>query len=109
MPAFFNQAQLLGLLFYQFGLFVQLNQDRNFAAQNFRDDRSENVIHGAKRVTLGYVIVGSVYAGDEDYRGMFGVGAFANQRSGLEAIHAGHGNIHQNDREILLQQIAQSF
>ncbi len=48
------------------GFAVQLDEDADFGAQNFRDDGDGDVVDGAASVAVDLVGVGEVDAGDED-------------------------------------------
>jgi hypothetical protein len=53
------------------------------------------------------VILGVVHRADEDDRRRLGARTLADERRGLEAVHARHVHVEQDDGELLLQQATQ--
>ena len=90
------------------GLPEQLDENPDLRPQNLGLDRRQDVVHRSERVTarrVRFVAVGR----DEDNRGVLGALPLAHHRRGLEAVHAGHVDVEENDRELLPQELAKSF
>jgi hypothetical protein len=82
----------------------QLDQDHDLAAQDLRDHRHHHVVDRAELVALQAVHVGDVDRGDEDDRRALEARMLVDHARGLEAVHAGHVDVEQDQRELLLHQ-----
>ena len=85
----------------------QVYEDRDFGLEHDRIDRLEHVIDRAHRVATHQVLGFLVHRGQEDDRNARCLRAFPNERGCFVAVHLGHEDIEQDDREIVLQQLAQ--
>src|SRR5262249_9737960 len=84
----------------------QLDEHLDLGAQHLGHDRREDVIDGAQLVALGGVhLVGE--GGDEDDGRVGGLLAAADERGRLQAVHARHVDVEQDDGEVLFQHAAQ--
>ncbi len=106
---FLDLLQFLGLLPDDFGFAVEFDEHGHFAAENFRNNRSDHVIDSAQGIAFGDVIFRLIDRGDENDRRVLGIGAFANHGRGLEAVHDGHRDVEQNHGKILLEQKAEGI
>ncbi len=88
---------------------VQLREHRDLAAQDLRDDRDVDVVDRSERVTLQPVEVGRVQAGHEDDRGLLEPGMIVHQGGQLEAVHAGHAHVQQDQGDFALEQPLERF
>ena len=82
---------------------VQLQEHAHLRLQDHVVDRLGYVIHRAGAVTLEPVHVVGVGGGDEDDRGVAQVLGFAQQGGHLEAVHVGHVDVEQDQREFVVQ------
>ena len=85
----------------------QLDEDRDLRPQDLRFEGLEDVIDGAQRVAAGDVGLALDGRGEEDDRRVARLLPVADERGGLEAVHAGHVHVQEDDREVLLEQMHQ--
>ncbi len=100
-------AVLFRLALHLLGLAMKIHERRDLGAQDFRDDRRQDVVHGTQRITAGDVVIRIVDRADENDRGCLRTRTLANESGGLEAVQAGHVHVQQDDRKILAEQHAQ--
>ena len=82
---------------------VELDEHLDLGAQDLRHDRRQDVVHRTQRVALhGLHVVGE--GGHEDDGRVPRLLALADQRRGLQARHAGHVDVEQDDGELALEQ-----
>ena len=93
----------VGLAAELLGLSEQLDEHPDLRPQHLRHDRRHDVVDRAQGVAPGAVrlVTGR---GHEDDRGMLRPGACADERRGLEAVHLGHVDVEEDDREIAAEQ-----
>ena len=88
-------------------LAVKLDENLDLGPQHLRDDRNRHVIDGAHLVAAQAVHVGQVNGGDEDHRGLLEPRMLADHGGKLEAVEVRHADVHQDDRDLRLQQVLQ--
>ncbi len=76
-----------------------------FARKNFGDDRHGQVVHGAALVALQAIQVRHVHAGHEDDRRLPEARMVADHLRQLEAVQVRHADVHDDDRELVLQKM----
>ena len=99
--------QLLRLLPELFGLLVQLDEHGNLGAEHLGTEGLEDVVDGPCRVTAEDVLVVFGDRSDEDDRDVLRALAPFDQRRRLEAVEHGHLDVEQDDRDVVLQQLAE--
>ena len=85
-------------------LAVQLDEHRHLRPQNLRNHRDAHVIDCTDLVAADAIEIRGVDGSDEDDRRLGEARMFANQGGGLEAVHAWHVDVQQNDGNLFLQQ-----
>ena len=81
---------------------VELDEHAHLGLQDFGDDGREQEVDGARRVALRRMHV--VDEGGEENDGrMRRLAALADERGGLEPVHARHVDVEQDDREVVPQ------
>jgi len=97
-------AQLFGLELQLERALLQLDEHARLGAQHLGPHRFHHEIECAELVALEDLVVLPGQAGDEDDRRGAVARARANQARGLEAVHAGHRDVEDDQREVLLEQ-----
>src|SRR3982751_5244042 len=105
MPELLVASEFLRLLFDELGLLMKLNEYGDLAAQNFRDNVAQNVIHRAERITSSHMVIRLIDGSDKNNGSVLRTRTFADKRSGFKAVHAGYGNVQQDNGEILMKQL----
>src|SRR5579872_2341061 len=96
----------LPIQFFQLLRFaVEFGKDAYFCPHQLGNDRDSNVIDGSALVTLDQVKVSQVHSRDEDDRSLLESGVLSDNFRELEAIKLGHAHVHQNHRDVMLQQL----
>ncbi len=93
-----------GLKLHLHRLQVQVDQHLHLGAQDERVDGLEHHVDGPRRIGLEQVRFVAEHRRQEDDGDMAGLAALADEAGGLVAVHAGHVQVQQDDREFLLQQ-----
>jgi hypothetical protein len=88
-------------------LLMQLDEDRDLRAQDFRIERLEDVVDGAGGVAAEDLLLVLRDRGDEDDGHVLRPLALLDQRGGLEAVELGHLDVQQDDRDVVVQKLAQ--
>ena len=88
-------------------LAVELDEDLDLGPQHLRNDRHRDVVDRAHLVAAQAIHVGQMNGGDEDHRGLLEPRMLADHRGELEAVEVRHADVHQDDRDLRLQQILQ--
>ncbi len=91
------------------GLAVELGEDLHLRPQHLGNYRNRNVVDGAHLVGTQAVDVGQMDGGDEDYRRLLKPRVLANHRRQLESVQLRHADVHQDDRDFLLEQLLECF
>lgn len=86
---------------------VQLDEHRDLGAQQPRVERLGQVVDRARRVAAVGVLPGLARRGEEDDRDVPGARSALDVLRGLEAVHLGHHDVEQDQREVVAQQLAQ--
>ena len=87
---------------------AQVDEDRHLGAQHFGIDGLIEKIHGASIIAAKKMLVVLVGRDEQDRR-VARTLPFANQGGGLEAVHLRHLDVQQDDRKVVVQELAQSF
>jgi hypothetical protein len=85
----------------------QLAQHRDFRTQDLRYHRHEHVVHCAEVVAADAVQIGDVHGGHEDDRRLFVARMLMDEAGRLEAVHARHVDVEQDDGEFHFHQARQ--
>jgi hypothetical protein len=88
---------------------LQLDEHLRLGAEQLFADRLDQEVERAELVSSQHLVLGPGQAGDEDDRGRPIARAAANEPRGLEAVHAGHRDIEQDQREVLLEQMTEGL
>ena len=80
---------------------VQVNEDRDLRAQHPGVERLGDVVDGPRRVAAKGELGLRARCGQEDDRRVRRAAALLDLRGGLEAVHAGHDHVEQDDRELV--------
>src|SRR2546422_5336577 len=99
--------QQLRLSLELFGLLVQLDEDGDLRAQDVRAERLEDVVDSARRVAAKDVVLVLRDCGDEDDRNVLRALALLDQHRRLEAVEQRHLDVEQDDRDVVLQELAE--
>ena len=83
---------------------LQLDEHGRLGAQHLGADRLHQEVERAELVALEDRVVLPRQAGDEDDRRRAVASARAHEPRGLEAVHAGHRDVEDDQREVLLEQ-----
>ena len=89
------------------GLAIELGEDLHLRAQDFRNHRNRNIVHGTHLVSAQSVDVGEKNGGNEDDRRLLEPRMIADHGSELEAVQLRHANIDQDDGNLVLEQLLQ--
>ena len=87
----------------------KIDKHCDLRAQNIGNDRRENVIHRAERITARDVIHRVVDRADENDRCSFATLPLSNQSGGFKAVHAGHVYVEEDGGEIFFEETSQRF
>ena len=85
-------------------LALEVAEDADLRAQHVRLEGLEDVVDGARLVAAGHLGDVRAHRGQEDDRRRAAALAPADELRGLEAVHARHLDVEQDDGEVLLQQ-----
>ena len=85
-------------------LALEVAEDADLRAQHVRLEGLEHVVDGARLVAAGDLGDVGAHRGQEDDRRGAAALAPADELRGLEAVHARHLHVEQDDGEVLLQQ-----
>jgi hypothetical protein len=85
----------------------QVDEHRHLRAQHDRLDRLEHIVDRAHRIAADEMLGLLVDRRQEDDRDALGLLAVADDLGGLVAVHAGHVDVEQDDRELVLEEVAQ--
>src|SRR6266508_437446 len=88
-------------------LLVQLDEDGDLGAQDLRAERLEDVVDRAGRIAPEDLLLVLRDGRDEDDRNVLRPFALLDQRSGLEAVEIRHLDVEQDDRDVVLQELAE--
>ena len=91
-------AELLGLPPDLLCRPVQVDEDPDLRAEHLGHDRLEQEVDRPDRVAPEHLHVGALVGGQEDDRGVSRAVALADQVGDLEAVHARHLDVHQDQR-----------
>jgi hypothetical protein len=86
-------------------LLLELEQHRHLGAEHVRVDRLEHVVDRARGVAARDVLGVSVACGQEDDRGVLVPLPALDQLDGLEPVEARHPDVHDDDREVLVEKV----
>src|SRR6266446_1387438 len=86
---------------------VELHEHGYLGPHDGGDHWGEDEVDRSEIVAPTHVDLGVVERGDEDDRGHLRSRSLTNQSGGLEAVHPRHPHVEQDDREVLLQELAQ--
>ena len=89
------------------GLGEQIDEHGDLGPQHDRVDRLEHIVDRAHRVAAQQMLGFLVHRRQEDDRDALGLVAAADDLGGLVAVHAGHVDVEQDDRELALEQVPQ--
>ncbi len=92
-----------------FGLGEQVDEHRDLGAKHDRIDRLEHIVDRAHRIAAHQMLGFLVDRRQEDDRDALGLLARADDLGGLVAVHPGHVDVEQDDRELAPEQLAQRF
>jgi hypothetical protein len=96
--------ELLGVLAHLLCPLGQLREHPDLGPQHVGQHGPVHVVHGAERVPAGCMGLGLALRREEDDRRVFRLPALADERRGLEAVHAGHVDVEQNHGEVVAQE-----
>jgi hypothetical protein len=105
--ALLGLAEELGLPLDLFGLLEELDEDGDLGAEDLGDDGLEEEVDGADRVALEDLRLGAAIGGGKENRDVARSLALADELGGLDAVHARHLDVHEDEREVLLQKALQ--
>jgi hypothetical protein len=97
--------QLLVELLEQPRLAIKLGEDPDLGAQHLGDDRHRNVVDRAHFIGAQAIDVGQMDGGNEDDRCLLKARVLADHGSQLEPVELRHADVHQDDGDILLEQL----
>ena len=86
---------------------MELHEHSDLGPKHLGHDRLEQKVHRPDGVAPEHVRVGALVGGQEDDRSVPRAVALPDQVGELEAVHAGHLDVHQDQREVVAQQPAQ--
>jgi hypothetical protein len=84
---------------------LKLEQHRDLRPQHVRVDRLQHVVHRAGRVAARDLLGVRVSRRQEDDRGVLVALAALDQLDGLEAVQPRHPDVHDDHREVLVQEV----
>ena len=87
------------------GLPPELGEDADLGAEELGLDGHRHVVDGPGGIALEAVHVGEVHGGHEDDRGLPEAGMLADDLGQLEAVEVGHAHVHQDEGDLLLEQV----
>ena len=87
----------------------QLDEHRDLGLQDDRIDRLEHIIDRAHRIAAQQMLGFLIDRRQEDDRDALGLVAAADDLGGLIAVHAGHVDVEQDDREFALEEVPERF
>ena len=90
-------------------LAIEIDEDTDFRAQHFRDDRNRHVVDRSHFVAAEAVQIGNLDGGDENHRGFLETRMFTDHGRELETVELGHADVDQNHGNFVLEQIFQGF
>ena len=88
-------------------LLLELEQHRHLRAQHVGVDRLEHVVDRARGVAARDVLGVGITGGQEDDRGVLVPLAALDQLDGLKPVEARHPDVHDDDREVLVEEVLQ--
>ena len=91
------------------GLAEQFGEHPHLGAQQFRHHRHGEIIDRARLIAAQIIGLRHMNGGNEDDRGLLEARMLADHLGQLEAVQLGHADIHQDDRDLRLEQIGQRF
>src|SRR5499425_1853795 len=97
--------ELLVELFELPGFAIELGEDPDLGAQHFGNDWHRDVIDRAHFIGAQAVDVGQMDGGNEDDRGALKARMLANHRGQLEAVEFGHAHVHEDDGDVMLEEV----
>ena len=89
------------------GLAIELGEDADLGAQHLRHDRHRHIVDRAHLVAAQLIDVGQMDRRDEDHRDLLEARMLADHRGELEAVELRHADVHQDDRDLVLEQMLQ--
>jgi hypothetical protein len=98
-------AQELGLPLHLAGLEVEVHEHRDLRAQDGGLERLQQIVHRAVRVPEENVREVLVDGGQEDDGDVPASRALLDQRSGLQAVQTRHLDVHQDDGQVVTQDL----
>ena len=90
-------------------LAVELGEDADLGAQHLRHHRHRHVVDRAHLVAAQMIDLGEMNRRDEDHRDLLEARMLADHRRKLEAVQLRHADVHQDDRDLVLEQVLQRF
>ncbi len=84
------------------GLAVQLGEDADLGAQQFRHHRHGQIIHRAGLIAAQIIVLRHMDGRDEDDRRLLEARMLADHLGQLEAVQFGHADIDQDHRHVCL-------
>src|SRR6202021_1638046 len=91
------------------GFAIKLDEDADLGAQDFGDDGNGDVVNGATLVGADAVDIREMHGGDEDNRRLLKTWVLAYHVGQLKAIDLWHGDIHEDDSNIGLEEVVEGF
>src|SRR5882724_12977472 len=88
---------------------MKFSEDADLGAQQLGNNWNGNVIDSTAFVAFQAIDVGKMHGGDENDRSFLKSRVLANHFGQFEAVEFGHADIHQQDREVHLQQQLKRF
>src|SRR5262249_1594647 len=88
---------------------MQLNKDFYLGAKHIRNNGHRHVIHGAELVTSQAVVIVQMNRRHKNNRRFLKARMFADGVGQLKTIHSRHADVGKNHRDIVLQELLQSF
>ena len=88
-------------------LAIEIGEDADLGAQHLRHDRHRHIVHRAHLVAAQMIDLGEVDRRDEDHRDLLEARMLADHRGELEAVELRHADVHQDDGDLVLEQLLQ--
>ena len=82
---------------------IELDEHRDLGAQDVGVERLGQVVDGASLIRARHELLVGLHRGQEDDRHAARLAAVADHLRRLEPVHARHGDVEQNDGELLLE------
>ena len=102
-------APLSRLVLRQLREEVEVDEDLDLGAQDLGDDRRDHEVDRPERIAASRAHLVAVVRGDEDDGHVCRALPAADHRRRFQAVHPGHVDVEEDDRELVLQHLPQRF